>query len=99
MTDCSLQEKRALLASLLAERGKGRTLVRTSFAQERLWFLTQLEPDNPFYNIPAALRLRGRVDVGVLERSLNEIVGRHGALRTNFVTVEGRPMQAVAPEA
>ncbi|MCP4549380.1 MAG: amino acid adenylation domain-containing protein [bacterium] len=68
-----------------------------SFAQQRLWFLDQLEPGNPFYNIPSAVRLTGPLDVVVLEQSLNEIVRRHEALRTTFVTLEGRPLQIIAP--
>src|ERR1041385_859183 len=67
-----------------------------SFAQQRLWFLAQLEPDNSFYNIPVAMRLRGPLQLAVLERSLNEMVRRHESLRTSFVTVEGRPLQEIA---
>ena len=59
-----------------------------SFAQQRLWFLEQLVPDNPFYNIFQAVRFGQAVDVELLERSLNEIVRRHEALRTRFVAVE-----------
>jgi amino acid adenylation domain-containing protein len=66
-----------------------------SFAQQRLWFLYQLAPDNPFYNIPAAIRLRGTIDIAALERSLNEIVRRHAALRTTFTIVDGQPVQVV----
>ncbi|HEX2203309.1 MAG TPA: amino acid adenylation domain-containing protein, partial [Longimicrobium sp.] len=68
-----------------------------SFAQERLWFLDQLERDSAFYNIPAALRLSGALDVGALERALGEVVRRHEALRTVFPEVDGAPVQAVAP--
>ncbi|WP_237533354.1 condensation domain-containing protein, partial [Streptomyces sp. SID685] len=53
-----------------------------SFAQQRLWFLDQLVPDNAFYNIPHIRRLRGQVDVDVLERAVSEIVARHEVLRT-----------------
>jgi amino acid adenylation domain-containing protein len=67
-----------------------------SYAQQRLWFLQQLEPSNPFYNIHAALRLTGEFDAASLERSLAEIIRRHETLRTSFQAVEGRPMQAVA---
>ena len=68
-----------------------------SFAQQRLWFLDQLEPSNPFYNIPAAVRLTGPFNVAVLEQSLNEIVRRHETLRTTFEIVNGAPTQAIAP--
>ncbi|HEY0171322.1 MAG TPA: amino acid adenylation domain-containing protein [Pyrinomonadaceae bacterium] len=67
-----------------------------SFAQQRLWFLEQLEPDGP-YKVPAAFRLRGRLNVAALEQSVNEVIGRHEVLRTTFAEVEGRPAQVVAP--
>ncbi|QRN95172.1 non-ribosomal peptide synthase/polyketide synthase [Archangium violaceum] len=68
-----------------------------SFEQQRLWFLDQLEPGSTAYVIPAVLRLRGALDVGALERSLEEVVRRHEALRTTFPVVEGRPVQVVGP--
>ncbi len=68
-----------------------------SFAQERIWFLDQLYPGNSGYNMPTAVRLRGRLDVAALEQSFNEIVRRHEALRTSFSAVDGRPVQMVAP--
>jgi len=68
-----------------------------SFAQQRLWFLNQWEPDNPFYNESIAVRLKGLLNISALEQSLNEIVRRHEALRTNFICVEGEPTQAIAP--
>jgi amino acid adenylation domain-containing protein len=68
-----------------------------SFAQQRLWFLYQLEPDKPFYNIPAAVRLKGQLDVAALEQSINEILRRHEVLRTSFKTVEGQPVQVISP--
>lgn len=70
-----------------------------SFAQQRLWFLYQLAPHNPFYNVPAAIRLKGILDRSALERSLQEIVRRHAALRTRFTTVDGQPVQVVEPNA
>jgi acyl carrier protein len=66
-------------------------------AQERLWFLDQLEPGNPFYNVPIAVHLTGELNAVILEQSLNEVVRRHEALRTSFSAVEGRPIQAIAP--
>jgi amino acid adenylation domain-containing protein len=68
-----------------------------SYSQQRLWFIDQLEPGNPFYNIPSAIRLRGKLDVRALEQSLNEIVRRHETLRANFISQEGQPVQLVAP--
>ena len=67
-----------------------------SFAQQRLWFLEQLEPDGP-YKVPAAFRLRGPLHVAALEQSVNEIISRHEVLRTKFTEIEGRPVQIVAP--
>lgn len=69
-----------------------------SFAQQRLWFLNQLAPDNPFYNVPAAIRLSGYLDLGALKQSFNEIVRRHEALRTTFKEVEGQPVQVTASQ-
>jgi len=66
-------------------------------AQERLWFLDQLEPGNPFYNVAIAIRLTGPLNLVVLEQSLNEIVKRHEALRTSFAAVKGRPIQIITP--
>jgi amino acid adenylation domain-containing protein len=66
-----------------------------SYAQQRLWFLHRMEPDNPFYNCPVALRLEGRLDVAALARALDAIVRRHEILRTTFRTVGGRPVQLV----
>jgi amino acid adenylation domain-containing protein len=91
-----LKEKKA------AERGEGQTIRRRgeaahhplSFAQQRLWFLEQLEPNGP-YKVPAAFRLRGRLNVEALEQSVNEIISRHEVLRTTFSEIGGRPVQIV----
>ncbi|BAY25366.1 amino acid adenylation [Calothrix sp. NIES-2100] len=66
-----------------------------SFAQQRLWFLDQLNPNSAFYNIPTALRLVGTLNIPVLEQSLQEIIARHEALRTNFIAVDGKPTQII----
>jgi hypothetical protein len=64
-----------------------------SFAQERLWFVDQLEPGNPAYNRPMALRLTGSLNVKALQQALSEILQRHEVLRATFPTLEGRPTQ------
>ncbi|MGL5833955.1 MAG: condensation domain-containing protein, partial [Waterburya sp.] len=69
-----------------------------SFAQQRLWFLDRLEPGNPFYNQPSALRLTGELQVAVLEKSLREIISRHEILRTTFTTIAEQPVQAIASD-
>ncbi|MFB1485371.1 amino acid adenylation domain-containing protein, partial [Corallococcus sp. RDP092CA] len=70
-----------------------------SFAQQRLWFLNQLEPDSAFYNIPLSIRLEGALDVAALEQAFTELVRRHESLRTTFPTREGQPAQVVQPAA
>ena len=68
-----------------------------SFAQQRLWFLDQMEPGNPLYNIAGAVRLKGSLDIAAFEQSFNEIVRRHEALRTTFQTIDGQAVQEIAP--
>jgi aspartate racemase len=80
---------------LLPVERKGKLLL--SFAQARLWFLEQLEPGSGAYNMPAAVRLTGSLDVAALKQSLQEIVQRHEALRTTFRMVSGEPIQVIAP--
>ena len=101
--------KRELLEKLLALRGvemkQSATLSRRerpdaiplSFAQQRLWVLHQLDPSNPSYNMPEAVRFLGPLNTATLERSLNEIVRRHEVLRTTFKTTEEDAIQIIAP--
>ncbi|RKH16116.1 non-ribosomal peptide synthetase, partial [Corallococcus sp. CA047B] len=70
-----------------------------SFAQQRLWFLDQLQPGSAQYNLPTAIRLSGRLDVPALERTFAELVRRHEALRTTFQVREGEPVQVITPIA
>ncbi|MBV8070954.1 MAG: amino acid adenylation domain-containing protein, partial [Acidobacteriaceae bacterium] len=71
------------------------TAMPLSFAQQRLWFLSQLEPDNPFYNTPLALRLSGPLAPQHLHGALQDVIARHEALRTAFPSEDGRARQAV----
>ena len=67
-----------------------------SFAQQRLWFIDQLEPGNAVYNCPEEVRLEGRLNLEALERVINEVVRRHEVLRTRIeVSAEGEPMQVI----
>ncbi|HEY0737024.1 MAG TPA: amino acid adenylation domain-containing protein [Herpetosiphonaceae bacterium] len=105
------EQKRALLARLLKERGVDpstlpiplrtgdRSHAELSFAQQRLWFLNQLEPDSPFYNVYAVVRLTGPLDVDALQRAVDAIVQRHEILRTIFPLVAGQAVQAILPES
>jgi amino acid adenylation domain-containing protein len=69
-----------------------------SFAQQRLWFLDRLEPDNAAYNMPHAIRLEGALDRAALDRALQALLARHEALRTWFSEVDGKPAQIIEPE-
>src|SRR6185369_14783161 len=74
-------------------RGEGLPL---SFAQQRLWFLDQMNPGTATYNIPLGIRLSGSLDVAALERAISEVVRRHETLRTSFVEEEGTARQVIA---
>ena len=100
----------ALAASIekIKQRTKGQTLpaiqpadrggsLPLSFAQQRLWFLDQLQTDSPLYNIPGAFLIKGALDVRALEQSLNDLVQRHEPLRTTFAVYEEQPVQIIAP--
>jgi len=102
-------EKRALIVRKLQEKAReakrevGRIPVRSnpddyplSFAQQRMWFLNQWEPDNPFYNITAGVKVIGSLDKKIFERSINEIINRHEILRSYYTIGEdGYPEQRV----
>src|SRR5437764_3528686 len=66
-----------------------------SYAQQRLWFIEQLEPGKPAYNISMALRLRGKLRVEALQRAVEAVVQRHEVLRTHFAWVEGQAVQVI----
>ena len=96
VADLPTADKRALLTELLRQEGSKIHIAPLSFAQQRLWFLDQLEPDNPSYNLRQALRLEGDLDVFALEQTLNHIIARHESLRTTFKTIDGQPVQVVS---
>lgn len=103
--------KRTLLEMLLEEKKKDNGVQRTqaidrrrddtplpvSFSQQRMWLSDQLEPNSPAYNIPCSVRLTGTLNVQALRSGLNEIVRRHEVLRTTYETVDGQPIQIIAP--
>ena len=101
-------QKQALLDMMLRQAGLDQEAARgiprrqdkgpapTSFAQQRLWFLDQLAPNNSFYNLSTAVRFQVPLNLIALERAINEIVRRHEALRTTFGAIDGQPMQYVA---
>ncbi len=66
-----------------------------SFAQQRLWFLDQIEKESPFYNIPFAIRLKGELNLEYLQKSIDNVVERHEILRTTFSSEEGTPVQVI----
>jgi amino acid adenylation domain-containing protein len=96
----SALEKRSLLTELLEKRRNQRCKVcPVSFSQRRLWFLDQLAPRSPFYNIDIVVPLPSGLDVhpDVFDRTIIEIVRRHDSLRTTFEAEDGEPMQVIAP--
>jgi hypothetical protein len=90
-------EKRAFLEKCLSRQGSAFNTFPPSFAQQRLWFIDQLEPGNKSYIMPTALRHVGSLDVPTLEKALTEIVRRHEAVRTTFAAVDGQPVQVINP--
>src|SRR5215207_166577 len=102
--------KRELLARRLKEKAQGNpaeqliprravadSAAGLSFAQQRLWFLDQLQPGSAAYNIPAAVRLGGALDTTAFGRALTEVVRRHESLRTTFAVRDGQPVQLIHP--
>ena len=89
------QHRRPLLKAGMDRQEQAGARLPLSYAQQRLWFLYQMEGAGAAYNIPLALRLEGELDVRVLEQALSDVVERHEALRTVFPQEEGVPYQKV----
>jgi hypothetical protein len=96
-TDLSPEQKRSLLVDLIDGGESEMRLCPLSLAQQRLWFLEQLEPGTAVHNISSGLRLNGDLDTQALRRSVASIVARHETLRTAFVTLCGEVFQRVSP--
>lgn len=69
-----------------------------SFAEERMWFLDQLDPGAALYNLPVGLRFKGKLNTTLLQQSLNEILRRHEVLRTHFALTDNQPYQGIEPD-
>ena len=88
---------RAGSAERIAPRAHANHPAPLSFAQQRLWFLQQLDPESHLYNIHLPIKIEGELRVAALEQSINEIVRRHEALRTTFRQIGKEPMQFIKP--
>ena len=95
ITQAAIQKRHVLPVASIEAASRDEDLP-LSFAQQRLWFVDQLEGGHSAYNIPVALRLRGSLNVMALERTLSEVVRRHEILRTTFPMVDGQPVQAIS---
>ncbi|MTJ10022.1 condensation domain-containing protein [Anabaena sp. UHCC 0204] len=90
-------EKREILAQILENQAIKPQYFPLSFAQQRLWFVEQIQPGNSSYNILLAIRLQGALNVTYLEKRFQEIISRHEILRTSFIAVKGEPQQVIYP--
>ncbi|RCJ36597.1 non-ribosomal peptide synthetase [Nostoc punctiforme NIES-2108] len=79
----------------LTKQEKNTSIQPLSFGQQGLWFINQLTPDSPTYNIPIVISLKGCINLAILQDSLNEIIRRHEVLRTSFTVVDGQPVQVI----
>ena len=95
----SAEQKRVRLAQRLRRASRREAKGLLSFSQQRLWFLDQLEPRSPLYNVPSVTRLTGALNVAALEKALRGIIARHETLRTRFECPGETPVQVVSPQA
>ncbi|MGP1375923.1 MAG: non-ribosomal peptide synthetase [Almyronema sp.] len=107
MLQARLKQHKAEILSLLHPSAAGAAIqpiarsqpLPLSFGQQRLWFFEQLQPHSAAYNIAFAVRLTGSLQISALAQALTAIGRRHETLRTTFTTVEGEPVQVIAPPA
>ncbi|MEH1779536.1 MAG: amino acid adenylation domain-containing protein [Nostoc sp.] len=85
----------ALPSISLAKQEKNTSIQPLSFGQQGLWFIHQLTPDSPTYNIPIVISFKGCINLAILQDCLNEIIRRHEVLRTSFTVVDGQPAQII----
>src|SRR5437660_1542614 len=90
------QSNEAVPDDIIVPQSRTQRSFPLSFAQQRLWFLDQLDPNSPVYNIPQVLRWQGLLDIKCLQQAINTLVERHESLRTNFIIVDGTPRQLIA---
>ncbi|QLE40511.1 amino acid adenylation domain-containing protein [Nostoc sp. C052] len=79
----------------LTKHDKNPSIQPLSFGQQGLWFINQLTPDSPTYNIPLVINFKGCLNLAILQDSLNEIIRRHEVLRTSFTVIDGQPAQVI----
>lgn len=94
-SDSGLKNSKEELIEKSAKRNSDIKKFELSFAQQRLWFIEQMSPDDSIFNIPLALRFRGEINLEALRRSLTEVVRRQESLRTVFITENGQPFQII----
>lgn len=97
ITQIASANKRESIAQILEKEAIKPRIFPLSFAQQRLWFIDQMQPGNPNYNILLAIRLQGDLNLAYLEKSFQEIISRHEILRTSFIPIKGEPQQIVYP--
>ena len=97
--ELQLQRARTASAPPSIPRRSGDGPLPLSFAQQRLWLMSQLEPGSPAYVMPGSVRITGPLNLDALERALNAIVDRHESLRTTFVLNGEQPQQMVHAQA
>ncbi|MEH2065247.1 MAG: condensation domain-containing protein [Nostoc sp.] len=94
-----IQKKKEIVfsGSKICSQSRDSNLFPLSFAQQRLWFIDQLQPGSSAYNISQPMHIVGALNVAALEQSFDEVVRRHEVLRTTFTVVDGQPLQVIAP--